>query len=318
MVQTVPEDVQSYLAAVRNHLADLSQQERDDLLADVEASLVESANEGESPIATRLGPPESFAEELRAAAGIVTENVAAAPEPTFLDRLAAWYRRVDPRVMRAAREFAPLWWIARAYVAVAALAVLIGQYDYRNTWSTAHPEIPTWGLGKSALVLLALAVAGSCWLGFRTRSTRRKGTSVALNVALLVACIPVLHHLRQPSAADQMLRMLQTYAMHPRPATPGLAIDGQPVTNIYPFTRNGRLLLDVLLYDAAGRPIDLRPKSVDPNRRVLVTTAGDMIFNSFPIRYYEPGTRKVADPAAGPKPGHRRFVTPGIRRVTNP
>jgi uncharacterized membrane protein len=57
-------DVAAYLAAVRSSLRDLPEAERDDLVAEVEASLVESAGEGGS-IAARLGPPEEFAAELR-------------------------------------------------------------------------------------------------------------------------------------------------------------------------------------------------------------------------------------------------------------
>jgi hypothetical protein len=319
MVQTVPEDVTSYLDAVRRHLGDLPQQERDDLLADVESSLVESAEEGESPIAARLGPPESFADELRAAAGLVAENGAAAPlEPTLLDRLAEHYRRLDPRVMRVARELAPIWWVTRAYVAVAALALLVQQNDYRTLWSTSHPAIPTWGLGKAAVVLLALAAIVSCGLGLRARSagSRTRGALVVVNVALVLAAVPVWHHLTEPSPSSRIIAALSWRVDNPVPAPAGLTLDGRPIANIYPYSRDGRLLLDVLLYDGAGRPIDLRPNSIDPNRRVLVTTRGATVYNSFPVRYYEPGTRKIADPAAGPKPGRPSFVTPAIRGVT--
>jgi hypothetical protein len=159
-----------------------------------------------------------------------------------------------------------------------------------------------------------VAVA-SCWLGLRTRTTnRRRGLLVGLNVALLVACIPVLDHLRQPSPAERAVQAWERWAVSAPPAlAPGLALDGRPVANIYPYSRDGRLLLDVLLYDDTGRPIDLRANSVDPNRRLLVTTTGAAVYNSFPVRYYEPGTRTVADPTAGPKPGRRSFVTPVVR-----
>jgi hypothetical protein len=38
----------------------------------------------------------------------------------------------------------------------------------------------------------------------------------------------------------------------------------------------------------------------DPNRRILVTRGGGRIFNSFPIRYFEPGTTHVSHRNAGP------------------
>ncbi len=61
-------EIEAYLAAVRASLSDIAEDERADLLAEVEASLVEAAGEGDRPIAS-LGPPEEFAAELRASAG---------------------------------------------------------------------------------------------------------------------------------------------------------------------------------------------------------------------------------------------------------
>jgi len=46
----VPPEVEAYLTALREALDDLPTAERDDLLAEVEVSLVEAASEGESPI----------------------------------------------------------------------------------------------------------------------------------------------------------------------------------------------------------------------------------------------------------------------------
>ncbi|MEO5576349.1 MAG: hypothetical protein ABIR67_04420 [Gaiellaceae bacterium] len=56
-------DVAVYLDAVRAKLADLPAEERDDLVADVGASLLES---GQPPALS----PQEFAAELREAAGL--------------------------------------------------------------------------------------------------------------------------------------------------------------------------------------------------------------------------------------------------------
>jgi hypothetical protein len=311
-VDTVPAEVRSYLEAVRGHLADLPPQERDDLLADVESSLVESARDGD-PVAARLGPPESFAEELRSAAGLGTTS----PMPAPPSRLARRIRELadDPRVARLRHlggELAPVWWVARAYVAAVALALATGA-----SFSTDHPAMPTWGLGDAALVALLLAAAASCWLGLRMRRAgRAPHTALAVaNALLVVACVPVLNHLTQPSPAQRLVWQLDAQAadIAATPAFDGLVADGRPVTNIYAYSRDGKLLLDVLLYDENGLPIDLRAGSVDPDRRVLVTARGDRVFNSYPVRYYEPGTQVVAKPNAGPRPGKPAFVTPPIR-----
>ncbi len=56
-----------------------------------------------------------------------------------------------------------------------------------------------------------------------------------------------------------------------------------------------------MLYDGAGRPIEILSTRVDdPNRRFVVTNGNKPLFNVFPIRYYEPGTRRVARPNAKP------------------
>jgi uncharacterized membrane protein len=59
---TVSEDVKAYIAAVRARLDDLPPEEREDLLADVEPSILASAEESDAPVALRLGPPHAFAD----------------------------------------------------------------------------------------------------------------------------------------------------------------------------------------------------------------------------------------------------------------
>jgi hypothetical protein len=49
--------------------------------------------------------------------------------------------------------------------------------------------------------------------------------------------------------------------------TEGLAVDGLPVENISPYSRDGRLMLDVLLYDQNGVPLIVTP----PLRRQATT-----------------------------------------------
>jgi hypothetical protein len=83
------------------------------------------------------------------------------------------------------------------------------------------------------------------------------------------------------------------------------------VLNIYPYTRAGALLHDVLLYDQNGAPLTVgSPLVADPDRRLLRTPRGVAIFNSFPIRYYDPGTAKVTHPNAGPRIRVPRMLTP--------
>jgi hypothetical protein len=120
----LPPNVAEYLDALRAELADLAPEERDDLLSEVEPSLLEAAADDDEPIAARLGPAADFAADLRASAGLPPAPRGSAAPRSRLRDLAR-----HPAVGRTAsvlRELAPVWWIARAYVAVAALASLTG------------------------------------------------------------------------------------------------------------------------------------------------------------------------------------------------
>jgi hypothetical protein len=303
----VPPDVTAYLAAVRASLIDLPEAERDDLVSEVEASLVESIEEG-APIAARLGPPEEFAAELRAAAGL-HEPVAQPRGPSRLALLAARLVR-DPRVAVARRlgtDLAPIWWLARAYLAVGALA-----YVLDTGWSTRYPIVPRFGTAEMGVVLIGLAVVASVLVGLQMR---RQGSpfprlTAALNAALVLAVLPVALDVSDAHGAQAMLA-----AMTPAPAQQedGLRYDGLRVENIYPYSRDGKLLHDVLLYDGTGRPIEIPAnRGEDPDRRFVVTNGNRPLYNVFPIRYYEPGTKRVERPNASPFIEHPHVVTPPL------
>ncbi len=87
--------------------------------------------------------------------------------------------------------------------------------------------------------------------------------------------------------------------------------DGRPVLNVYPYSRDGRLLYDVRLFDDLGRPITL-PLGPDQLRRITRAANGVQVQNAYPVRYYQPGTRpqRVAHPGAGPSISAPRIVTP--------
>jgi hypothetical protein len=299
----VPAEVASYLEALRSALEDLPQEEREDLLAEVEASLIDAAEEGERPIAARLGPPEEFAAELRASAGLHPQPAHRAGASATLaglarqlaDRLASDQRVA--RTRRLGRELAPIWWLARAYVAVAGVTLLTG-----GAWAASQQAVPRLGgAGTAALVLLA-AAAASVALGLRSRrgGSTLRAAALWLNLLLVGLAVPVAIHVADGSAAPSYGPV--AYAPVPEAPTPsGLVLDGNPVRNIYPYSRDGRRLLDVLLYDQDGRPLDIGRGEADPQRRLVVAGARRLLFNTFPIRYYEPGTRRVANPAAGPR-----------------
>jgi hypothetical protein len=291
-VTAVPPDVTVYLAAVRAALADLPEEEREDLLTDVRASLVEAAAESGGNVAARVGPPEEFAAELRAAAGLH------APAPARRERRAIEVARRlarDPQL----RRLLPIWWVARGYVAVGAIALLVGA-----SWSIKYAVIPHVGNGLGGLLTILGAILVSVWLGLRTRPR------LLVELALVAAAVPVLVHLSRPPAPRPEVVY---YFATPSAYLPGLSYDGAPIDNIYPYSRDGHLLHDVLLYNGAGTPLDFPNGSPDPQRRIVRTRAGTPVFNAFPIRYYEPGTKRVAHPDASPRVQIPRIATPALR-----
>jgi hypothetical protein len=284
----LPPNVAAYLAALRAELSDLAADERDDLLAEVEPSLLEAAADGDEPIAGRLGAPADFAADLRASAGLPPKPAARAAGMTRrLRELAA-----SPRARRArniARELAPVWWAVRAYVAAGLTAILLG-----IDWSVQHPALPRFGSAAGTALVLALALAGSFALGLRHRDAHGgpRRALIALNAILLVAAVPVLHR-----ATDAPARVIYTDAV---PADAGLTYDGVAIENVFPYDRKGRLLHDVRLYDQLGRPVEALGSGIDRDRRQVRVRGGAREFNAYPIRYFEPGTRRVARPGAAP------------------
>jgi uncharacterized membrane protein len=291
-VTPVPPEVTVYLAAVRAALADLPEEERDDLLADVRPSLVEAAAEGGGNVVARLGPPEEFAAELRAAAGLHATQAQKPGYRELLRRLAA-----DPRVAQV-RRLAPIWWVARAYVVVAAIALVVGA-----SWSLTYPIVPRLGSGALTVLLIGLATALSIWLGLNRRSFW------PAELVLLAAAIPVLVHLSHKPVPPSTVVYIETAAYQQ-----GLSYNGVALNNVYPYSRDGHLLHDVLLFTGSGTPIDAPAGVPDPLRRVLRTKAGKPVENAFPIRYFDPGTGRVSHPDASPPVRIPRIVTPPLRR----
>ena len=292
----VPPEVTEYLAAVRAALDDLPATERDDLLAEVEPSLFDAASETGGDVSARLGPPEEFAAELRAAAGLHVPSTAVQGEPRVLVRARRLAR--DPRLRELGR-LAPVWWVVRGYFAVAAIALFAGA-----AWSSRYIFVPRVGTGLLGLIVILAAICVSIWVGLRTKRANRLVWLV--NVVLLAAAVPVLVHFQHRRLPVLVER--ETFYVPGQ----GLTLNGVPINNIYPFSRNGRLLHDVLLYTGAGAPLDAGGASIDPQRRVLRTTSGKQILNAYPIRYFDPGTGEVAHPGAAPKVKIPRIATPPL------
>jgi hypothetical protein len=283
---TLSAEAVAYLAELERELADLPRDEREDLLEEVEASLIEA---GDDPVG-HLGTPARFAAELRASAGLPPRPALPAPpkEPF-------WMRvKRSPRTHAAlgiARELAPLWWVARGCVVVALFTIGV-QTRYRGI----VPRLlgyPALDLALCALVPIVSVAIGL--LGRRHRFPLRP-LRIALDLGLAACLIFVPGLLNEINGRTDDVVFVQSEPAAPR----GLARSGVALRNVYPYDRKGRLLHDVRLYDQDGKPLELGRGSLDPDRRLVETRGRFTVFNAFPIRYYEPGTHRVAHPNAVP------------------
>jgi hypothetical protein len=301
----LPPNVEVYLEALRAELLDLAAEEREDLLSEVEPSLLEAAADGDDPIAARLGPAADFAADLRASAGLPPAPHAPVQRPGLRAALAQLADSPQARRARGlARELAPLWWAARACLAVGALAVV-----FEMEWSVRWPMLPRYGSATMTIVVLVAALAISCALGLATRRGSLRRTSLLISAAALVATPFVVDAAGAPAYPIAAEQLASSEAI----AVPGLVYDGIAVDNVYPYDRAGRLLQDVRLFDQQGRPLEFGRGFENPDRRPVFKAGGASVFNAYPVRYFEPGTNRVADPAAGAPQSRGKLATKPLR-----
>jgi hypothetical protein len=310
----LPPNVGDYLDALRTELIDLAPEERDDLLSEVEPSLFEAAAEADEPLAARLGPPADFAADLRASAGLPPAPRAAAPPSGGLVATLRELAR-HPAVAGTAavlRELAPVWWVVRAYVAVEMLAMATGDGAESVAAVARWPEVPRLGGPELGVIVLAVALVASIAAGIAARRQPDRGRRgrIAVNLVLAVLAVPVADQLIDAQGVSPVT--VSSASAQPEPAA-GLAYNGAFVDNVYAYDRAGRLLHDVRLYDSFGTPLEYGAGFADPDRRKVVDFTGEEVFNAFPVRYFEPWTRRVANPDAGPHVSPPKLKTPPLR-----
>jgi hypothetical protein len=303
---------EAFLARVRNELADLPPDERDELLEDIESHLAEVAGEGEVALAARLGSAEEFAQELRNSAGLPPR--AAVRAPSRLDAGREWVERALRRGESARAHFDArlVWQLARGWLLAVAVALVASRFNDSYAWGYAHAWLPHPGIrGDGAALILVAIVALSVLLGRRAAAGKTVGLDRLASVVALVAIAPAAWHMDSPPRSPYYSSAAFQTRVEFAP-TPGLAFNGNQVSNIFAFDRSGKPLNDVMLYLPNGRALNVDAYRIDPHRRYLVTKRGNRVYNSFPVRYYEPGTTRVLHPTAGPKVHVPKVLTPPL------
>lgn len=285
---TAPSPAQTYLAAVAAALADLPVEDRGELLDDLAAHLAAVEQEdGDVPLAVRLGPPERYAAELRAAAGLPAVDAGTTAGRGRLRTALGddWRRLSQSRAGREVSDFLPLlapgWWVLRAYLVVFVLALMSGS-------GLPGAVLLDVGLPPVGWALLALAVVASVRLGRSPLPRPQRQLLRVGEVALGLVAFSVL--IGGVGAGG----MQTVYVQDSAP----LAADGQwpllspagPVTDVLPYAADGTPLEGVLLFDQDGRPLRVGEQEwwADGCRRVPrppLATDGVPVPFSYPQRY---------------------------------
>jgi hypothetical protein len=169
--------------------------------------------------------------------------------------------------------------------------------------------------GLLEIVAAAIAIVLSIRLGRRNRPLAKGGRLLAIggNVLIALIAVPVLasmgtfHYMAMESAgAGQPIQ------------TQPLIMPNGVVTNIYPYSRDGKALTDTLLYDQDGRPLTIGQKIEDVTTDYPIGADGQRILNAYPLRQRHfsgdpvpvprvalppwPATTATATPTASPSP----------------
>ncbi|MEO3775298.1 hypothetical protein ABGB16_00300 [Micromonospora sp. B11E3] len=243
------QEIAEYVARVRAALADLPPAVRDELTEDLPEHLAEVAAEGDGPLADRLGAPEAYAAELRAAAGAggpaaarnLDQRVAAATA-----RLRARLRAADSRLgpvlgYASASEYLrllrPAWWVLRGYLAAMLITTV--------TTGAAFGLLPRLGGSTlAALLLLGACVVASVWLGRRAPELRR-WPRIAVNAGTAVLAVFAIAGFAD--ADGQLGRNDSGY----QPAS----VEAPFIRDVFVYDSEGRLVENARLFDQDGNPI---------------------------------------------------------------
>jgi hypothetical protein len=255
---TTTAESEAFLAAVKEQLSDLPEEERTDLLEDLAQHLADitadRAEDGPSLIAL-LGAPEKYAADLRAAADLPPRTAPVVTKESFGARLGRSFPvRLSQKLWRKpyvtpVREFVPqlrpAWWVLRGYLVIALPALAAPN-------STDDFPVPAVG-GSNFLGFLFVvgAIVASVWLGIHPGGKWRRRLVIAGNAFLVMFALGVVSSVDyrmtgEPQFVSSSGVPSQVYQ---------LSSPSGPVTNIYPYASDGTPLKGVLLYDQDGRPL---------------------------------------------------------------
>lgn len=249
----VDSEVAKFAQGVRLALNDLTPDEIDDLTDGLEADLADQL--ADDPAG--LGDPAEYAAELRSAAGLRARDEGSSNAHRVSSALA---RIRDSRARGAAfidsqpalrgivdllNSLRPVWWVARGLL-------LSLPFTYNPMF---YGDQPAMWLINAAAVIVSVQWGRKKWM---PQPALFAVTTVASLFALAVV----------PPTIDTLasLARLGRYGVYESDLYQGLAVAGDPISNIFAYDANGELLTDVQLFDQSGRPLSVGVDSGSPWR----------------------------------------------------
>lgn len=300
------QEITDYVDRVRAALADLPPGVRDELTEDLPEHLAEVAAEGEGALVDRLGTPEAYAAELRAAAGaeegrrparfhrLAEARAQAATQLRLLDRQLGPVLGHET-VSDFLRPLRPAWWLVRGWLAALLISVMV---DGDRPGLLPRPN----DNASAGLLLLIGAVVASLWLGRRSagftgwpRRLHLLGTA-----ALLLFGFAVLVDVDRNASSDVYSGYEQT------------SVDRryERIEDVFVYDQQGRLIRDAQLFDQNGVPIRLGwPNCLDSSGAVPAPR------NAYPYcpelaPFGAPASPSIAPPALAPTDSSAPTATP--------
>ena len=297
------DDVTAYAAKLRAQLADLPSAEADVLLEDLEQHLAEVAAEGEGSLLERLGPPGDYAAELRAAYSTGHQRPQTNGEHLVDSIRAAVVRMKESTLMRQIRAFLPslrpAWWVLRAY-----LAVLILTSVFSPGYDLGPIPSPFTKHGLVEILATGFAIWLSVRIGRRNRPLPQFARFLTLSANVVIAFVALvilgnMHSFAYPSFIDMASPQQPSFAT---------AFAAGQVTNIYPYSQDGKPLTNVLLFDQDGRPITLQQG--EPQTSYPIGADSKPITNAYPLTQRHSNGDTVVAPRVAFPPWPTLGVTP--------
>jgi hypothetical protein len=273
------DEIQRYLDGVWAALRDLSADVRQELIDDLPQHLAEIAADDPAPLETRLGSPDVYAAELRAAvgpAGPARRGRSHQVEDALARKLKIGLARARPHLATAdlkvgqilgyerfvdfAVQLRPAWWVLRGYVMALVLFTLLADN---------HGVLPDHdGVGVFGWMFVLVLVAVSVRIGRRPLRLPSRARPIWLVAALLIGMVALIG----VATADNV---------EVRYSGDGVPYDDRSEVYIYDLT--GRPVTGgVQVYDRDGDPLPLGipfgceptwPAWRSPERRGCLPTA---------------------------------------------